>query len=226
MLPLLLVNVDHKIHPVLPYSNLNEDVSCYKNPNIPVKKIKLKADFDPNLKVQTNGPSTKTSPKVEELKSGSKGDWNKIANNPKPNTVYKFENDYTYKTDVHGRVSSVQADLQLGKNDRNTYQQKVSGRDDRASSDHGGHLIASMFKGPGEGINIVPMDKNFNGSGGEWYALERTWKKALESNQTVKVIIKPIYSGNSRRPTSFSVEQQINGINFKPQILKNTATGK
>jgi len=31
-----------------------------------------------------------------------------------------------------------------------------------------------MFKGPGEGINIVPMDKNFNGSGGEWYALERT----------------------------------------------------
>ena len=27
MLPLLLVNVDHKIHPVLPYSNLNEDVS-------------------------------------------------------------------------------------------------------------------------------------------------------------------------------------------------------
>lgn len=60
-----------------------------------VKKIKLKADFDPNLKVQTNGPSTKTSPKVEELKSGSKGDWNKIANNPKPNTVYKFENDYT-----------------------------------------------------------------------------------------------------------------------------------
>ena len=34
MLPLLLVNVDHKIHSVLPYSNLNEDVSCYKNPNI------------------------------------------------------------------------------------------------------------------------------------------------------------------------------------------------
>ena len=30
MLPLLLVNVDHKIHLVLPYSNLNEDVSCYK----------------------------------------------------------------------------------------------------------------------------------------------------------------------------------------------------
>ena len=32
MLPLLLVNVDHKIHLVLPYSNLKEDVSCYKNP--------------------------------------------------------------------------------------------------------------------------------------------------------------------------------------------------
>lgn len=30
-----------------------------------------------------------------------------------------------------------------------------------------------MFKGPGEGINIVPMDAKFNGSSGEWYNLEQ-----------------------------------------------------
>lgn len=52
----------------------------------------------------------------------------------------------------------MEVNLQLGKNDRNSYQQKVSGRDDRGAKDHGGHLIASMFKGPGEGVNIVPMD--------------------------------------------------------------------
>lgn len=34
-----------------------------------------------------------------------------------------------------------------------------------------------MFKGPGEGINIVPMDKTFNGSSGAWYQLESDWKK-------------------------------------------------
>lgn len=191
-----------------------------------LKKIKLKADFDPNLKVQTNGPSIQASLKVEELKSGSKGDWNKIANNPKPNTIYNFENGYTYKTDINGRVSSVQAELQLGKNDRNTYQQKVSGRNDRASTDHGGHLIASMFKGPGEGINIVPMDKNFNGSGGKWYQLENDWKKALENNQSVNVSIRPVYSGTSKRPDSFIVIQKIGSAKATQVTLKNTASGK
>lgn len=83
-----------------------------------------------------------------------------------------------------------------------------------------------MFKGPGEGINIVPMDKKFNGSSGEWYNWEQQWKKALESNKTVKVNITPIYSGTSKRPTSFVVEQQINGVNFQPRTLQNTATGK
>ncbi|MDU4395566.1 MAG: DNA/RNA non-specific endonuclease [Pluralibacter gergoviae] len=126
----------------------------------------------------------------------------------------------------NGRVSSVQADLELGKSDRNSYQQKVSGRADRAQDDHGGHLIASMFKGPGEGINIVPMDAKFNGSSGEWYNLEQQSKKALESNQSVKVNITPIYSGTSKRPTSFVVEQQINGRNFEPRTLQNSPTGK
>ncbi|MFH3818944.1 two-partner secretion domain-containing protein [Acinetobacter nosocomialis] len=192
------------------------------------KKVKLKADFDPSLNVQTNGFSLppKTTPKVIDLKAGSKGDWNKLANKPESNTIYKFENGYTYKTDANGRVSSVQADLELGKSDRNSYQQKVSGRADRAQDDHGGHLIASMFKGPGEGINIVPMDKTFNGSSGAWYQLESDWKKALENNQSVKVNIQPVYTGASKRPDSFIINQSINGIRQPSLQLKNTATGK
>ncbi|HHP0405572.1 DNA/RNA non-specific endonuclease [Acinetobacter baumannii] len=192
------------------------------------KKVKLKADFDPSLNVQTNGFSLppQTIPKVIELKAGSKGDWNKLANKPESNTIYKFENGYTYKTDANGRVSSVQADLELGKSDRNSYQQKVSGRADRAQDDHGGHLIASMFKGPGEGINIVPMDKTFNGSSGAWYQLESDWKKALENNQSVKVNIQPVYTGASKRPDSFIINQSINGIRQPSLQLKNTATGK
>ncbi|WP_309455265.1 DNA/RNA non-specific endonuclease [Acinetobacter sp.] len=192
------------------------------------KKVKLKADFDPSLNVQTNGFSLppKTTPEVIELKAGSKGDWNKLANKPESNTIYKFENGYTYKTDANGRVSSVQADLELGKIDRNSYQQKVSGRADRAQDDHGGHLIASMFNGPGEGINLVPMNAKFNGSGGAWYELEKSWKNALESNQSVKVNITPVYSGTSKRPSSFVVEQNVGGKTLPPLRLKNTATGK
>lgn len=123
-------------------------------------------------------------------------------------------------------MNSVQADLKLEANDRNNHQQRVSGRTDRQPTDHGGHLIASMFKGPGEGINIVPMDKVLNGSNGKWYDLEMGWKKALESNQSVKVDITPIYSGTSKRPDSFIVKQSINGINQPTVQLKNTATGK
>ncbi|MFW1859797.1 DNA/RNA non-specific endonuclease [Acinetobacter defluvii] len=115
-------------------------------------------------------------------------------------------------SDANGRVNNVEANLKLEANDRNGHQQRVSGRGDRLGTDHGGHLIASMFKGPGEGINIVPMDKKFNGSSGAWYELEKDWKKALESNQSVKVNITPIYSGTNKRPISFVVQQEINGI--------------
>ena len=64
-------------------------------------------------------------------------------------------------------------------------------------------------KGPGEGVNIVPMDAKFNGSGGVWYELETKWKTALENNQSVKVSIQLIYSGNSKRPDSFKITEVI-----------------
>ncbi|MBO3656354.1 DNA/RNA non-specific endonuclease [Acinetobacter bereziniae] len=82
-----------------------------------------------------------------------------------------------------------------------------------------------MFKGLGEGINIVPMDKTFNGSSGAWYKLETDWKKALERNQSVKVNIQPVYSGNSKRPDSFIINHSINGVRQPSQQLKNTSTG-
>ena len=188
----------------------------------------IKAPNSP-IKPPTQTPSTitKIDAKYVNLKSGQKGDWNKIANKPEANTIYKLDNGYTYKTDANGRVNNVEANLKLEANDRNNYQQKNSGKNNgRLPDDHGGHLIASMFKGPGEGINIVPMDKTFNGGGGEWGKLEKTWQDALKQNKEVKVLIQPIYSGTSKRPTEFRVIESINGIQSKPQILKNTATGK
>jgi filamentous hemagglutinin len=181
------------------------------------------------IKPPTQTPSTitKIDGKYFDLKAGQKGAWNKLANKPEANSIYKFDNGYTYKTDANGRVSNVEANLKLEANDRNKYQQTNSGKNNgRLQDDHGGHLIASMFKGPGEGINIVPMDKTFNGGGGDWGLLEKTWQNALKQNKEVKVSIQPVYSGTSKRPTSFVVEQQINGVSLPARRLQNTASGK
>ena len=62
--------------------------------------------------------------------------------------------------------------------------------------------------------------------GEAWYQLESDWKKALENNQSVKVNIQPVYTGASKRPDSFIINQSINGIRQPSLQLKNTATGK
>ncbi|WP_271270852.1 two-partner secretion domain-containing protein [Aliamphritea hakodatensis] len=172
-----------------------------------------------------NGSGIDSTPTIN-LERGTKGDWNKIANNPEPNTKYEFDNGYSYKTDPNGRVDTVEADLQLGAWDRNRYQQRISGGECRGPNDCGGHLIASMFGGPGERVNLVPMDGKLNGSGGEWYKLEQQWKGVLEGGGSVKVNIKPSYSGDSARPDSFSVRYSINGVTQPPKVLQNTPTGQ
>ncbi|HDX5555830.1 TPA: DNA/RNA non-specific endonuclease, partial [Escherichia coli] len=53
--------------------------------------------------------------------------------------------------------------------------------------DEGGHLIASIFNGPGEKLNLLPMDGNLNK--GAWKSMENTWAKALSEGKDVKVNI-------------------------------------
>ncbi|CAQ85451.1 conserved hypothetical protein [Photorhabdus asymbiotica] len=94
------------------------------------------------------------------------------------------------------------------RNDRNTYQQCKAGKCGN-TGDEGGHLIASIFNGPGEKINIVPMDGNLNK--GAWKQMENTWEKALKDGKQVDVKIEPIYSGNNIRPDRLNVQYSING---------------
>ncbi|UQZ77290.1 hypothetical protein C2I17_23585 [Niallia circulans] len=134
----------------------------------------------------------------------------------KPNIEYKTKEGYHYKTDSEGRISNVEATLQLGKADRNNYAQRTVGREDRLPNDDGGHLIASIFKGSGEIDNLVPMNATLNRK--EYKALETSWKKALESGKTVEVKIEPIYKGNSSRPSKFEVEYKINGKKYEVNL--------
>lgn len=134
----------------------------------------------------------------------------------KPDVEYTTNEGYRYTTDSHRRISSAEANLQLGKADRNQYAQRTAGGEDRLTTDDGGHLIASIFKGSGEIDNLVPMNSTLNGS--EYKTLENTWKGALEAGKTVEVKIEPIYGGNSVRPSKFEVEYKIDGKKYEVNL--------
>ncbi|MDC9581627.1 DUF637 domain-containing protein [Xenorhabdus sp. PR6a] len=160
---------------------------------------------------------------VVKTNSGTKGNWNKELNKPQPNTIYHVDGNYTYHTDSSSRTSQVEATLLLSRNDRNTYQQSKAGKTGDAG-DEGGHLIASIFNGPGEKLNLVPMDGNLNK--GAWKQMENTWASALKEGKQVNVKIEPIYNSNSVRPDKFNVKYSIDGA--RPVIVNfnNSAGGK
>ncbi|WP_255200308.1 DNA/RNA non-specific endonuclease [Vibrio vulnificus] len=164
-----------------------------------------------------------------ELDQGSKGGWNKALNGKlEANATYKV-GSYSYKTDELGRVKSVSGKLELNKVDRNTYQQSKAGKTDGIKDglvdDEGGHLIASIFKGPGEQINYAAMNGNLNK--GAWKRMENKWAEALSGNppKEVKVEINSIFKGESKRPTAFEIIYEIDGKKVK-RFLRIMPNGK
>ena len=162
-----------------------------------------------------------------KTKAGQKGNWNKNLNEKlKPNSTYKVDNK-TYKTDEHGRVSSISGELKPIKRDRNTYQQgkagKKGGIKDAVANDDDGHLIPSRLDGAGEQINYVPMNSNLNR--GAWKRIENVWDNALKRGKKVEVDIQPIYKGSSNRPDKFKLVYKIDGKEFVKKF-KNSPGGK
>jgi len=160
--------------------------------------------------------------RVVEMESGSKGDWAKGLNKPEPNTVYKVDGDKVYRTDELGRVDKVESTLTLNTKDRNKYQQCKAGKCG-VEGDEGGHLIASIFNGPGESLNILPMNGNLNK--GAWKVMENEWASALKKGDSVSVKIEPNYTGSSVRPDSFTVDYQIGRGRPVQEIFINAPGG-
>jgi hypothetical protein len=160
-----------------------------------------------------------------EFEPGEKGAWNSTLNGPlEPNAIYVDKSSgYSYTTDDLGRVQKADANLVLDTADRNTYQQRISGGDDRLATDQGGHLIASIFGGAGEQINLVPMDANLNM--GAWRSMEAGWASELEAGNGVAVQVQPIYTGTSLRPDAFGVIYQVNGGRPVTRFFNNKPGG-
>ena len=70
-------------------------------------------------------------------------------------------------------------------------------------------MIADRFYGPGEQINYLPQKATLNK--GAWKKMENDWAKAIEHGKTVEVDIRPVFKGDSKRPTGFKVKETING---------------
>lgn len=84
--------------------------------------------------------------------------------------------------------------------------------------------LAAAFAGPGEKLNLVPMNGNLNK--GEWKKMENEWAEALKDNQNVSVKILPKYSGEGARPKSLQVQYRIGEGKVVRLTFKNTPGGK
>jgi hypothetical protein len=157
---------------------------------------------------------------VHVLDGGGKGAWNKILNKPLEKNADYLVNGYMFKTDNLGRIKSVDGQIDLTTAARNGYQQGKVGKSG-AAGDEGGHLIASIFNGPGEKLNLVPMNGNFNK--GAWKAMENKLADAAAAGKRVEVKIDIVY-GSANRPEKFVVTQKIDGVQSR-KIFTNQPGG-
>jgi len=185
---------------------------------IKMKKMLGSSDEAATAVAKVDAPSSN----VVSESAGSKGNWNGSLNKPEANTTYQVDTGHTFATDELGRVKKVEGELDLNKMDRNTYQQCKAGNCGNAN-DEGGHLIASVLGGPGEKINLVPMDANLNR--GAWKQMENDWAGALKEGKKVKVNIEPVYSGNNARPDSFKIQYSVDGGRPIYRDFKNSPGG-
>jgi len=133
--------------------------------------------------------------------------------------------DFDVKTDDLGRVSEFNSPkVDFFNGDRSGYQQgkAVEEKDGLRGNDDGGHLYPREWGGPREQINLVPMDSHVNRSGGDWRNMEQDINRELEKgNDVTDYSVKPLYEGDSRRPSGFEISYSVNGEALSTPIKIN-----
>lgn len=146
--------------------------------------------------------------------SGGPGGWNQELNRPAPNTHYVVDDRFSYTTDSEGRVTHAEMtyDSTHEPGDRNTYQQRIAGGEDRLPNDHGGHIFGTQFGAPGEGINITAMRDTLNAIGDrDYYNLEQQWRVYAADGGEVRAVVDITHPEGSKRPDMYSVETYVDG---------------
>ena len=85
-------------------------------------------------------------------------------------------------------------------------------------------MIASIFSGPGDRLNMVPMNGNFNT--GAWKSVENKLAVALKAGKSVEVKIDVRYGTVGVRPDGFVVTRVVDGGRLGRDVFLNTPGGK
>lgn len=153
--------------------------------------------------------------------SGGKGNWNHDLYDPKPNSTYLVDDKFAYVTDEHGRVKEAHGILADDPQDAAKHRQTKAGGDDRFPDDQGGHIFGKSLGGPGEDINLLPMSKDANLS--QYASLENEWRTLLRKDPPAEIeaTVKPVYPGDSQRPSRFVVEWTKDGVPQDSKSIRN-----
>lgn len=139
------------------------------------------------------------------------GDLYRVGNELLPNSQYEL-NSYTYKTDEQGRIISAEGTLHMKERDgRLNIRDSMEdiGKGDQQEGDDRGHLIGDQFDGSNGLENMVPQDADINRN--DFRNFENELAKEVKDGKEVKVIVEPIYEGDSRRPTAIVVTYSVDG---------------
>ena len=142
---------------------------------------------------------------------------------PMPNKTYVIDGTSTFKTDELERTVSVEQNRTIPTDDvktnldadRRKLVDKLKGGLDSNKED-AGHILQKNQGGIDEVINLVPMDNEWQRSGGEWRSLESREEaliKDAQDNGAKEIISRRelIYDGDSKRPSKIKFETIIDG---------------
>ena len=163
-------------------------------------------------------------------------DFNRAANNPKPNSVYKYK-DYTWKTDEKGRVIEASGKIDLeslnGRKGIDGVSTTAIGKEGQ-TGDVGFHLIGDQFGGPTNRLNVVPgngkrvdPDGPPNLNQGAYAKFEKAIKKARNDpnniGKDIEVKVVPVYNSYNKtnRPDYFEAEYRIGNDKRKEFLFEN-----
>lgn len=135
----------------------------------------------------------------------------RIENDLVPNNQYEMKG-YKYSTDEKGRIKSAEGLLHMRDPDYERNMEAVrhyEGQDYREGDDRG-HLIGHQFGGSDRLENLVPQDAHINQN--DFRIFELALAERVKDNDTVIVLIEPIYDGDTNRPSDIVVTYSINGV--------------
>jgi len=126
-----------------------------------------------------------------------------------PNCEYTL-NGNKYKTDAQGRIINAKGDVKLPTEDRKNLPDMDN--PDKRDTDDKGHVIGHQIGGADTEGNLVPQDATFNR--GEYNKLEQELAKLKAEGHDVKIDVKLVYEGDSKRPSKFIVKYTVDGKTY------------